>query len=114
MAPVKKHMVQGYLVPTVRGTVSRFISKQRRITIEIYRPAEEEEKMESTHTSGDVSSVQAEMFNQLLKGVSSSGIGEEEPLDDDDVVVMRILKPSRDKDDDDDIFLGSDLGKLSW
>lgn len=90
MPPVKKHMVQGYLVPTLKGAVSRVFSKQRRISIEVYRPSE------ITHASIniDASAVQTQLFHQLLKGTSTNDIIAQEPkLQNDDICVLRVLKP---------------------
>ena len=88
MPPIKRHMVQGYLVPTVKSTVSKFLTKRRRITMEVYR---------SDPRDGPSPAVRAQMFHQLLRGISSSGVLEDETLDDDDIVVFRILKPNRSK-----------------
>jgi hypothetical protein len=90
MPPVKKHMVHGYMVPTMKGavSVSRVFSKPRRISVEVYRPSE-------THTiSTDASTVQTQLFNQLLKGISTNDIiAQDQKLQNDDICVLRVLKP---------------------
>jgi hypothetical protein len=93
MPPVKKHMVHGYLVPTMRGaiSVSRVFSKRRRISVEVYRPTSE-----TTHTSNDAASiVQTQLFHQLFKGISTHDImiAQEQRLQNDDISVLRVLQP---------------------
>lgn len=90
MPPVKKHMVHGYLVPTMKGAVSRVFSKPRRISVEVYRPSGKN----LNSLNADASTVQTQLFNQLLKGISTNDINDQEQkLQDDDMCVLRVLKP---------------------
>ena len=38
MPPLKKHMVSGHMVPTMRGAARMFIQKNRRLCIEVHGP----------------------------------------------------------------------------
>ena len=95
MPPVKKHMVGGRLLPTIKGTISpsRFTSKKRRITIEVYSEVQNNAKRRSPKAG----------FQELLRGISSSDF--ENPdnnsydadieLTATDLVAFRVLKPKR-------------------
>ena len=115
MPPVKKHMVQGYLLPTLKGAVSRVFSNQRRISVEVYRPSE----ITPANINTDASTVQTQLFHQLLKGISSYDVIAQEPkLQNDDICVLRVLKPkptqaNGEDDQEENMLEHGDWGKSS-
>jgi hypothetical protein len=124
MPPVKKHMVQGYLVPTMKGAVSRVFSKQRRISVNIYRRSSSDTSDTNQHADAAASTVQTQLFHQLLKGISTdeieNNVHDEEygNLLNDDICVLRVLKPKPIKGNDDDdqeenVMVDGDWGKSS-
>jgi hypothetical protein len=85
MPPVKKHMMGGHMVPTMRSTVAFWSQKHRRVSMEIRGPPDDAE--------GNVKP-------------SAAGL-KRKNLEDNEFVVVRILKESKgqgdhDSDDDDD------------
>lgn len=93
MPPVKKHMVSGRLVPTMRGA-ARFIQRNRRVTIEVHGPpvyANDTQSVLSAMTPMGMGRMQT-----LLTGGSPQT---DLALQDRDVVRVRILKASSEHDD---------------
>ena len=112
MPPVKKHMLQGYLVPTMTGSsiMSRLASKRRRLTLEVYQTKEAAASASaaaqkaSGHGDGD-GAPKSPLYRKLLKGISvSDGLNDEDSvetldqqfaLDESDEVIVRVLKAKR-------------------
>lgn len=86
----KKYMVAGHFVPSVRGTAFSFMSKKRRLTIELYKPTEP--AVAAAHNNNHEQQTKR-LFGQLLKGISSSSLMPIPAMGDDDLVALRILKP---------------------
>lgn len=109
LPPVKKYMVAGTLVPSVKNALSGFsmgtFNKKRRITIELYKPSKSPSSP-SRDGGGDggLHHHERKIFGKLLKGVSSLELeGERPTLNDQDIVIFRILKSRRlDATSDDD------------
>ena len=96
MPPIKKHMVSGHLVPTVRGAARLFIQKHRRVSIEVHGPPVY--SMDSNHSTISSSTpMKSGKMQEFLKGGSPKQ--DDIPLQDKDVVFVRILKLSNDHDD---------------
>jgi hypothetical protein len=108
MPPVKKHMLGGRLVPTVKSAMSRILTKKRRITIEVYQPASL--GVEATKVNKEK---QKKICAELLKGISSNELFDGEAIGDNDVVECRVLKPQRTSDDDEENHMDDgDWGKM--
>lgn len=95
MSPTKRYMVAGRFVPSVRGAALPFLTKKRRITIELYTPAPPE-----VHVDNHNAEQTTKLFGQLLKGISSSALMQVGTIGDNDLVAFRILKPKRHNEPD--------------
>ena len=88
LPPVKKHMVQGHLVPTT-GRLRIFSKKTRRLALELHGPALHETPVRQGH------------LQALLEG-SATTTDDLTDLKDKQSIVLRVLKKGRDADGDDD------------
>jgi len=93
----KRYMVAGHFVPSIRGAVLPFMSKKRRITIELYEPAPPGSPVDAHHVAET-----KQLFGQLLKGISSSSLMQFVTMGDNDFDAFRIMKPERPKENEDD------------
>jgi hypothetical protein len=89
MPPKKKHMVGGYLVPTVRSKVQFMAQKNRRISMEIHGPSE------SHLDTPSESFVKHTMMQGLLQGETAVPGMEKELLHDNEAVFFRVLKEAK-------------------
>lgn len=97
MPPVKKHVVSGHMVPTVRGAARLFIQKRRRVSIEIHGPPVYSTEDANRSTISAATPVRSGKMQEFLQGGSPPQ--EDPPLQDKDVVFFRILKLSHDHED---------------
>ena len=100
LPPVKKHMVQGYLVPTVQGNLgmmNKLVSKRRRVTLEVYQSKADAATAAAEADDNNGEEHKSEMFHSLLKGISVGNLEEDQQFDlaDSDEVILRILKAKR-------------------
>jgi hypothetical protein len=96
MPPKKKHMVGGYLVPTVRSKVQFMARKHRRISIEIHGPpSQSQHLMVDTHPSESSSVKHNTMMQGLLQGETAASAGMEKVLHDNEAVFFRVLKEAK-------------------
>jgi hypothetical protein len=110
LPPIKKYMVAGTLVPSVKNALSGFsmgtLNKKRRISIELYKPTQSSSKdgaslglLPNDHRPLHHD---RKIFGKLLKGVSSLNLEDRPTLETQDIVIFRILKSQRlDVPDDD-------------
>lgn len=110
MPPVKKYMVGGYLVPTIKNAFSEFsmgsMNKKRRITIELYVSAKAEHKR---HPQNHHRLHERRFFDELLRGISDNNLTEFPTLDDQDIIIFRVLKPIRGDTPDDESEAGGSI-----
>ena len=85
MPAPKKQMFQGRLVPTVKGSAFRFVTKKRKITLEV-------------HGKPGVSPIDHTLMNQIQQGKLKASA----KLGDKDLVIIRIMKEKDDRDYPDD------------
>jgi hypothetical protein len=90
MPPIKKHMVGGHLIPTVRGAVQFLAQRSRRVSIEIHGPP-----LTHTDTSVSLSPMKQTMMQRLLLGETPGSDLEKEVLYDGDAVYFKILKETK-------------------
>jgi hypothetical protein len=95
MPPMKKHMVSGHLVPTMRGA-ARFIQRQRRISIEVHGPPVFASDAQSVISS--MTPLRSGRMQEFLRGGSPQSA--DLVLQDKDVVRVRLLKPSHEQPDE--------------
>lgn len=101
MPPVKKHIVGGRMVPTVKAAMGGFLlSKNRRISLEIRGP------LEGTTAEGLDPFQKKRELEKILSGNATSDAMD--LLSGDDFIALRVLKERQDYDDDEDDTIVAD------
>lgn len=90
MMPAEKKEYAGHLIPTFRGSISKFgfKGKSRRIAIETYTPHTPEEAAQPQESS--ISNERS--FNKMMAGRSSKAGIQADSLGEDDIVIFRMFK----------------------
>jgi len=96
MSPVKKRMINGHMVPTVKGLSSFFNKKPRRVVLEVHSPPAAQKGagaklLTFLHSSTRPHAQQPNQHERV------------EELGDHDTIVVRILKKSDEAGDDDSV-----------
>jgi C2 domain len=86
----KKYMVAGHFVPSIRGAALPFMTKKRRITIELYHSAPHDVPVHAKNATQT-----KKLFGELLKGISSNSLMQVSAMGDHDLDAFRILKLER-------------------
>jgi hypothetical protein len=96
MPAIKKHMISGHMVPTVRGATRLLFQKNRRLTIEIHGAP-----VYSMDTGQSIVSAMTPVRSGRMQELLSGGSPEQDKplLNAKDVVLVRIMRVSYDQDD---------------